>query len=282
MLVSRRYSPSATLSPFISNHVVLSATFPVGHELVDLLFAESSFIWIVRNGDLAVELLPGVWRAVPHFMFHGPLSRAKRLRVRGPFDIVALGFRPSGWRALFDRSAAEFVDGMLTLTDIWGQGGNNLRQIALEGSDNHEIMRAIEDEIVRRLNRIGSWQADQAMRGFERIAWTDSTRQVKDLAAELGLSPRQFERHSRLSYGFSPKQVLRRNRFFDMATVLRGIADRSERQLAELRYFDQSHRNREFRQFIAMTPQQFAQTPTPLFDLGLRTRLLLKAATSPA
>jgi len=39
-----------------------------------------------------------------------------------------------------------------------------------------------------------------------------------------------------------------------------------------LRYFDQSHLNREFRHFFGMTPGQFEKATTPLFTAGLKLR----------
>ena len=65
-----------------------------------------------------------------------------------------------------------------------------------------------------------------------------------------------------------------------MAAALRGFGNASDEELAALRYFDQSHRNREFRRFIGMTPGQFAATPTPLLTAGLELRELRKAEDS--
>src|SRR3546814_15635473 len=56
-------------------------------------------------------------------------------------------------------------------------------------------------------------------------------------------------------------------------SVIRDMGSQSDEDSADLRYFDQSHRNRDFRRFIGMTPQTFAQTPTPLFTASLKLRL---------
>src|SRR3546814_8644531 len=109
------------------------------------------------------------------------------------------------------------------------------------------------------------------MQAFEQISRHDCTRQVKDVAAELDLSERQFERQCLTSFGHTPKLVLRRSRFLDVAAVIRDMGSQSDEDSADLRYFDQSHRNRDFRRFIGMTPQTFAQTPTPLFTASLRS-----------
>ena len=83
---------------------------------------------------------------------------------------------------------------------------------------------------------------------------------------------RHFERLCHDHFGHGPKAVLRRSRFLDMAQALRGFSAPSEEALATMRYFDQSHRNREFRHFVRMTARAFETTPTPLLTAGLKLR----------
>jgi hypothetical protein len=65
---------------------------------------------------------------------------------------------------------------------------------------------------------------------------------------------------------------MRRSRFLDMATAVRGISDPGEEERAALRFSDQSHLNREFRYFINMTPGIFEKTSTPLLNAVLKLR----------
>ena len=110
------------------------------------------------------------------------------------------------------------------------------------------------------------------MNDFAAIARSDSTIRIDDAAAKIGLSVRQLERRCLATFGLSPKAVLRRSRFLDMATAMRGFSSPSEEELAALRYFDQSHLNREFKRFAGMTPRAFERTQTPLFTAGLNLR----------
>ncbi|HKR16922.1 AraC family transcriptional regulator [Rhizorhapis sp.] len=279
MLASRNYPPSAGLTPFIARHYVFASDVP-GYELADFSLPDTALLCIVQQGEWVTQRPIGNWVIASDIHFFGPASRCLPVRVKAPFQLVGISFRPSGWRALFDRPASEFADLMLPIDEVWPGGNRRLRETICDRSNPLDVIRALEDETVHQLNRIGSWQVDEDMRTFEHIAQTDSTRQVKDVAAELGLSPRQLERHCLHCFGHSPKLVLRRSRFLDMATVLRGLAKPSEEQLAELRYFDQSHRNREFKQFINMTPQQFVQTATPLFTPTLQVRLMRKSGAN--
>jgi len=59
---------------------------------------------------------------------------------------------------------------------------------------------------------------------------------------------------------------------------MRGLAVPSADELAELRFYDASHLNREFREFVGMTPAQFRRTPTPLLTPGLEVRQQRKRA----
>lgn len=281
MLVLRTFLPSAALLPFVKRYYTISGEHPEDAEQYDIILHEMALVRIIVQGAWSIEAGgPGHWADMPSMAFSGPGSSRTGLRVRGPFHAIGAVFRPSGWPALFDRPANEFADRILPFSDVWGAGADRLQDSILQLSDEDDIIRAFEDEVVLRLNRIGTWQVHAAMEAFESIARTDCSRQVRDVAAQLGLSPRQFERSSLSCFGHTPKLVLRRSRFLDMATAMRGIGDPSEEQLAELRYFDQSHRNREFRQFIGMTPQQFVHTPLPFFSAGLQARFQRKASRS--
>ena len=122
------------------------------------------------------------------------------------------------------------------------------------------------------LAHIGRHRVDPIVASFEAIARNDSTIKVEAAAQLLGLSPRQLERRCLAGFGLSPKAVLQRCRFLDMATAMRGFSNADEAELAALRFFDQSHLNREFRRYTGMTPGAFQRLRSPLFDASLQLR----------
>src|SRR3546814_18731741 len=85
-----------------------------------------------------------------------------------------------------------------------------------------QIVDAMEAELKIQLSRIGSWCADPPMQAFEQIARHDCTRQVKDVAAELVHTARQFERQSLTRSGHTPHLMLRRSTCLDVSA---GIGD---------------------------------------------------------
>lgn len=142
--------------------------------------------------------------------------------------------------------------------------------------DDAAIVAAVEATVRARLR---PQPIDGGLGLLEGIARNDSTTRVEQVADRLGITTRQLERRCLEGFGHTPKMVLRRSRFLDMATVMRGFGTVSDEALAELRYFDQSHRIREFRRFIGMTPAEFERTPTPLLTAGLKLRAERKAET---
>src|SRR3546814_65630 len=273
MLMSRNYPPSAALRPLITQHHIISDDMPDDSQPTDQVLSEYAFVGIGQSGDCAIEVKPGIWQRSPDAVLLGSHSRAMRVRVKGPFRMAGIVIRPSGWRALFPAPAHEFADDVAPLAEIWGDAVKRLTERMPGLHSDQQIVDAMEAELKIQLSRIGSWCADPPMQAFEQIARHDCTRQVKDVAAELDLSERQFERQCLTSFGHTPKLVLRRSRFLDVAAVIRDMGSQSDEDSADLRYFDQSHRNRDFRRFIGMTPQTFAQTPTPLFTASLKLRL---------
>ena len=280
-LQSRNYPPSPALAPYIARHYVFTVNAPDQFELIDHLLSETAFVRLLLRGDWAAEVVKGIWSNVGQAAFFGPNSHPLRVRVRGGFRVVGMAICPAGWRALTDVPANAVTDRMLPLSDLIGKRArailNEVSAIENDDIDGDAAIIAVVEAIVTDLIAARGWiPASPEMQQFELIARNESTTMVRDVAARLGISERQLERTTRPTFGLSPKIVLRRSRFLDMAAAMRGISDPDEQELAALRYYDQPQLIREFRRFITMTPGQFARTPTPLLTAGLELRNLRK------
>ncbi len=284
-LQSRNYAPSPELAPYIARHYVFSVNAPDQFELIDQLLSETAFVRLLLRGDWAAEVVKGIWSSVGPAVIFGPNSRPLKVRVRGGFRVVGLAFCPAGWRALTDVPANHFTDRMLPLADLFGARAREMLEVVSAiTSDTAEgdaaIIAAVEAIISDIVSGRGWVPGDVAMQKFELIARNDSTAMIRDVAARLDISDRQLERRCLPAFGISPKAVLRRSRFLDMAAALRGISNPDEQELAALRFYDQPQMIREFRRYVTMTPRQFQQTSTPLLTAGLALRALRKAQDS--
>lgn len=281
MLLSRNYPPSPELAPYIARHYVFEAELPEDFTLTDRLLSETAFVRILIRGDWKAEIAPGYWASAGPVVFFGPNEFPLPVRVKGPFTVAGFAIHPGGWRSLFDRSAHDYADEMIPLSAAWGRIADRLWADIQAATDDAGLVVAMEHAISSQLDWIGLRQPDSQMNAFAAIARSDSTIRIDDAAAQIGLSIRQLERRCLSTFGLSPKAVLRRSRFLDMATAMRGFSSPSEEELAALRYFDQSHLTREFKRFAGMTPRTFQRAVTPLFTAGLnlRSQAVAHAAT---
>lgn len=272
MLLSRTYRPSPDLAPYVRRFYVFEATLPDELVIEDFLLSETAFIRVLLKGDWAGEVAPHVWSRPGRSLFFGANALPFKVRVQGSFSVTGAALRPSGWRALFHASHQDFADRLLRLDEVWHTPTTELESAMDAAEDDAGKIAALEQALRARLDRIGRRKIDEKMVRFETIARTDPTRRIEDIAEELDLSMRQLARRCQTGFGLTPKAILRRSRFLDMATAMRGFSTPSEQDLAALRYYDQSHLAREFKRFTGMTPSQFAQATTPLQTAGLNLR----------
>ncbi len=273
MLELRNYAPSKDLWPFVRRFYVIDAYLPESHVLEDGLLAENAFVRILIKGEWTAEVAPGEWQGAGKIVLFGGNSKPLKVKVKGPFRVIGFAIRPSAWRSLFSEQATQFVNRMAPLQESWGDLADRLLTDVMATDSDELIVAAMESAVKEQLARIGRRKVDSKIAVFEAIARTDSMIKMEDAAKQLDLSVRQLERRCLTAYGLSPKTIFRRSRFLDMAEAMRGFSTPGEEILATLRYFDQSHLNREFHHFAGMTPGKFAKATTPLFTTGLKLRV---------
>lgn len=267
-------TPPDDLAPFVARFFVTVFERPADAVLEDFLLHETAYVRVPVIGRWSM-LVEGAWEDHEGPMLFGAQQRRFPVRCVGP--IVAAGFaiRPGGWFGFSDVPADALADRLVPIAP--GRWHDSLRWACADVYD-HEQTFARLHQVVRDQLVVRGAVADLLSARFERIARVDPTRPVTEIAAELGISGRRLDRAVRQHFGHLPKTVMRRSRFLDMAAVMRGLAVPSADELAELRFYDASHLNREFREFVGMTPAQFRRTPTPLLTPGLEVRQQRKRA----
>lgn len=274
MLSSRNYAPASKLLPFLRRFYIFDAALPDGFELEDMLLADNAFVRVLLKGDWKYLDPEGAWTSLTGALVFGANSRAIRVRVKGPFSVASFAVRPSAWPALFPVCASKLADRIVPLADVWDRNLATEMETGVLNAPNDETQVAVMTRAIeQQLDLVGLNRIDPIVASFEAIARNDSTKRVEEAALLLGMSARQLERRCLSGFGMSPKSVLQRCRFLDMASAMRGLSDVGESELAALRYFDQSHLNREFRRYTGMTPGAFQRAITPLFTASLQLRV---------
>jgi len=183
-----------------------------------------------------------------------------------------VGLLPLGWAKFIDAPAADFancaVDG---LTDpVFSDFVALARSVYGTRRD--------PDAELARITQFFMAQLDRPVLDETRImaihgALVDpDTVTVRDLVARAGGSQRTVERTCRRAFGFPPKLLLRRQRF--MRSLTHFLLDPTLKWIGAIdgHYHDQAQFVRDFREFMGMTPRQYAALPKPIIGAVMHER----------
>jgi AraC-like DNA-binding protein len=103
---------------------------------------------------------------------------------------------------------------------------------------------------------------------------------VATLVERTGGTPRTIERVCQRAFGFAPKVLLRRQRF--MRSLAQFMLDPGVRWSGAMdgHYYDQAQFVRDFRQFMGMTPGQYAAREKPILTAIMRERARIAGAAA--
>lgn len=191
----------------------------------------------------------------------GITSKPVLFQMEPTYSHVAVSLYPHGVKALFGIDGYETIDAVLDLHYFFP--ADVIEQI-VSASHPRTRIRLLENYLLARLRVIKA--VDCRVVNFLNLCpSTNYRRQLKD----YGISERQFERKFLQSVGFTPSFYKRVVRF---ETALYRIQQGHYTSLAnlsyELGYSDQSHFNREFKQFSSLTPSLLVTTDELLKESG--------------
>jgi len=212
-----------------------------------------------------------------HFVATGPSSRCTHFTI-GRTRFWGIGLLPLGWARFVGAPAADhanlladgrshpafarFVPLAEQLFSPHGDEAEEFERIAayfrslpaLAGIDEERIM-AIHQAVI-----------DPAL----------ST--VAELVERVGASQRTIERTCKQAFGFSPKLMLRRQRF--MRSLTQFMLDPSLKWIGALdgSYHDQAQFVRDFHEFMGMTPRDYAHRPHPILATFMHERARVRGA----
>jgi AraC-like DNA-binding protein len=258
--------PAPHLRPLITTYY--GVTTPVALE--DHLHPEWGNIRFTLRGEWTVER-PGVTDPTPaRGALFGPTDVTGIVRSAGPGSTVGAGLTALGWATLVHRSAHDHANRMHDLAGIYGPRAEQL-WADLCATD-WDGCCALFDAFFSAL-AAAALPPDPQIERVQQALVSGNIDTVQDFADGLAMTERTLARLCHRAFGFSPKQLLRRQRFL---RTLAQIGDRLDQPLAMLLdggYFDQSHFIREFRAYMGMTPLAYFNSPRQMMRRAGAERL---------
>lgn len=247
-------------------------TVPGGARVTDYLHPE----WAnfrVYCGDLPESQLPGQ----PEFSgavanVTGPTSTALRFTV-GSTRIWGIGLLPLGWARFVNRPANLHADRIYSVTDEPFLA--LFRQLAdcVFGDSPDELAEL--ERITAFFNRAlahDDQEDDPRISACHAALLEPEVSSVSEMAEASGLPAHTLERICRKHFGFTPRLLLRRQRF--MRSLVQYMLDPSLRWIGAIdsHYHDQAQFVRDFHRFMGTSPSEYAARPKPVLEAVMRAR----------
>ncbi len=267
-------APAEDLEPWISLISGSVGEMPSGMTLAGGLFCDNACVRVLISGKWGAQSRDG-WGAYNsrdnrQALFFGPQSRVMLIEATGTFRVMTVQLRPGASRVLGGPDMRETLDRIIDFDELVGHGRLGTRfDPELSAA---EWIVAFENEMRKMIALHSTAEPDAVTLAFEIACFAEPNIAVGDFAEAHGITVRTLERIVMRDFGMTPKQVLRRARALDMASLLLGVAEPAEAEALHLRYFDQSHLIREITHFFGVSPSQLAAQPNPLLRLNLEAR----------
>lgn len=200
----------------------------------------------------------------------GPSSLACRFRL-GTARMWGIGLLPLGWARLVGTDAFGYRNALLDGTkDANFAKFDCLSDLLCDPQADEEEQLA---EIIKVMDQFMQPTRDDAkiVRVHDALVNGDHLA-VADLAEACGMSIRTLERVCRRYFGFTPKRLMRRQRFTRTLTSYMLHRGALWTQAMDEEYHDQAQFTREFSEFMTMTPSKYASLDHPILASFMEAR----------
>lgn len=253
--------PTQPLLRYVSTYYFFRIETAGDEEQEDILHPEWGSAHFTLSGSSRGNIVTEPSMPTPAANVTGPTGKASRIFCKS-MVLVGIGILPLGWYRLVNAPADRWANRVGDLDhsefacfrDIWDR---------MQGLSDPEEMAALFDAML--LSAItGPDPLEQDIENIHAALADPGLGSVAEFAEVTGIPQQRLERLCRRVFGFPPKRLLRRQRF--LRTLGNVLLDPDLKWTAALddQYFDQAHFNRDFQEFMGMSPRQYLAMPRPI------------------
>lgn len=254
MIVQRRLRPSLGVRAVVRGYSERTGTSEGPGVVVALPGRPAQFLEIYLDTPYRVSTEGSPFHEAPEAVLVGASTRhSTRLWVRGPVATFHIGFQPTGFHRLFGLPMDRIVDRGAP-ADSLGLGAlDELVDQVRRAADFESRARVADRWIALRL--AGSRPDEPLDRLARLIRRAGGAPPVAEMAARIGLSPRQLQRRFIEQVGMAPKLYARTVRFEAVLETRERAPQMTWAALAQRHgYFDQAHLLRDAHAFTGAPP----------------------------
>jgi AraC-like DNA-binding protein len=265
----RLYRPTERLQPYISSYSI--ADVEAGEPYEVCLLPSWAHIRIIVSGWATARLCSSEQSSVDTPMpLFGPTSHTCAITAFPPTHAIGVALLPLGWAHLIGQPASRFADRIGNAQEIFPGDADRLFK-GLRDAGDDEAARSILDEFFSKVDALRPQPTPTIVRAHE-VLLDETIVTADQFARALELSNRHMARLSLEMFGFTPKLLLRRQRF--LRTLDRMLANPDKPWVMQIddAYADQPHFVRDFHRFVDMSPTEYFMSQRHFIDVLTRLR----------
>ncbi|MFZ1743153.1 MAG: helix-turn-helix domain-containing protein [Pontixanthobacter sp.] len=274
---ARFHQPPEHLERFFTTFCFGTVTVPDGEVVQDAIQPEWGTLRFFPDDLPRVQIGDKDEPVTSRFIASGPTSRTKAYQMPGS-RFWGIGLLPLGWETFVGIPAHLMADRLVDgASDVQFAKFAPLAETLLDvdGSEEGQLKAIIDffSETCPRAKR----EDPRVIRIHQCLLGGDFA-DVKAMANNCGIGGRTLERLCRRAFGFSPKLLLRRQRF--MRSLAHFMLDpaNSWSDSIDTTYYDQSHFVRDSHRFLGMTPGEYASLEHPILAGFMRDRAQIRGS----
>jgi AraC-like DNA-binding protein len=255
--------PAPPLRRYFSSYYFFEIDTADGSVLDDFLYPEWGSARYMLEGEIPAGL---VSKPLPistaQATMTGPTSCAVHIACQRA-RLAGIGILPLGWHQFVGGELSRYADGSFDMEadpafSVFARIWQDIRQL----SDPQKIAEIADQHLLAALTPPS--EREQEIEAVHQAISDPEITDVAALAVRLGQNSQYVERLCRRVFGFPPKRLLRRQRF------LRSLAPRmldprlQWTDVLDGSYHDQAHFNRDFRDFMGLSPRAYLKMPRPI------------------
>ena len=230
--------------------------------------------WLDRSDPLLNTILPGTgvslvvnldepWTAgrtlvssafVPRLAVIGPVMYSRILRLGNSVRAFGAGLESTLTREVFGVPAAELVDQIAPLEDLWNRLEIERLIATFASADPRQSISVLRNEMTARIGRLaGEDPFGRTVPALVKLQGGQMS--INHLAESHGLKRQQFKRRFLAATGLSPKTYARLTRFQALVHSLLSTDVSSWVAVSsDVGFYDQAHMINEFHEFAGSSP----------------------------
>lgn len=273
---SRFFTPPEEFEGCFTTYYRMTIEVPGDGKVHDCLQPEWGTIRFFAGSKPTARILGHSQLFGARFAATGPSSLPADFDI-GSTQMWGIGLLPLGWARFVDVEARGLANQVV-------EGSNHpafakfapLIEILCDHSlSDEEHLEAI-NSLMRKLMR--PHRDDERILRVHRALLSEDSASVRDFAERAGLNVRSLERICSRHFGFTPKLLMRRQRF--MRSLTSFLLERGNSWIAAMdeHYHDQAQFTREFKEFMTMTPSEYAALDHPILESLMKARAMAKGS----